>query len=538
MAFTLVQSGGELQFVDSDGTLSDLTLPTGITLRQDVPPRFIVFERFVVMVNTPSQPLIIDGAGVVRLLSPRAPRVAATLSAVSGGALSGTYAGVRYTFVTKDAVGNLISESDYSLASGSAVLVTQDLKAANLDLSPDAISARRIYRPTTNGSILFQWVELDGNVLTATQDDLSDAGLSLVAAPILGTPPRLTHIAEFRGRLFGVGDNNIDAVRYTEAGIRWAWPADNEIPIAAIGSDNIGVTAMLTRREALGVAREDQLVQIVGSGVETGADIDFEPVTLSKELGILSQESAVVYRDTAYFLWRDGVYQWDSSGIVCISDGVGGKGNVRSWFTTNSYFNRDRFRYAFGGVDPIRGKYRLYLCSPESTTTDRWVEFDLKDRTWWGPHSTTEHTPTSMFMISNASNVEIPIVGSALGDLYQEQSTRTDGDATAIAFNVLSKRHDMQDPDQEKFFGHVTMFGKAQSAGRLGVISRVGELNDTATKPPRVKHHFYNMTQSREVLARAGSGKHLELELTHSTIGEEVELYAYEVVPVHGIGTR
>jgi len=63
---------------------------------------------------------------------------------------------------------------------------------------------------------------------------------------------------------------------------------------------------------------------------------------------VSSQESVAVYRDVAYFLWEDGVYQWGDDGLICLSDG-----RVRSWFATDSYFNRKRFQYAFGGVDPL-----------------------------------------------------------------------------------------------------------------------------------------------------------------------------------------
>src|SRR4051812_7385674 len=191
MAFTVIQAGTSLQLVATDGTLTTLTLPSGVTLRQDVPPRWAVYGRYVVLVNTPSRPLTIDSTGTVRPLTPLPPRLAAVLSAVSGGTLSGTYSGVRYTNVITDGVGNVIAESDYSPASGSATVAGQDLKAASIDVAPDTISLRRLYRPTTNGAELFQWVDLNGNVLTAVQDDLSDAGLSEISGPTLGSPPRL-----------------------------------------------------------------------------------------------------------------------------------------------------------------------------------------------------------------------------------------------------------------------------------------------------------------------------------------------------------
>jgi hypothetical protein len=533
MSFTVIQSGATLQLMNESGDLTPLTLPTGVTLRSNTPPRWTVFDRYAILVNTPDQPLIIDGTGTIRLLSPRAPRTAPVLSGVAGGALSGTYAGVRYTFITQDADGNIISESDYSPASSSVTIVTNFLKAANLDLSGDAITGRRLYRPTSGGATLFQWLDLDGNVLTEVQDDTPDASLSIVGAPTLGTPPYLSHIASFRGRLFGAGPDDLDHVRYTEAGIRYAWPADNVLEIPVIGSDDIGVNGFLQRRDALGVGRINQLVQITGTGAEdaTSGSIDLDVVIVSKELGIVSQESIDVYRDVGYFLWLDGVYSWGPDGIQCLSDGANGIGQVRSWFASDSYFDRSRFREAFGHVDPVRNKYRLYLYAPDGTVY--WVEFDLHERTWWGPHKTDLFAPSSAFFVE-ISRQKLAMVGGTDGNVYRETPTRTDGESTPIAFDVVGKRHDLGAPDLDKYFGQLSVFGEAQATGGLLIVdSRTGALEATLAK-----RQYYQMEQSRQGLGRLGVGKHAQLEFTHATAGEKVGLFGYEVDDVHLVGRR
>lgn len=537
MAFTVIQVGAGLHMLAEDGTTSPLTLPTGVTLRQNTFPRWTLFDRYAVLVNTPDQPLIVDANGVVRLLSPRAPRSGAVLTGVNAGGLTGTYAHVRYTFVTQDLEGNVISESDYSPESNSVSITSKLLRASNLDVSADSVTGRRLYRPTNGGAVLFQWVDLDGNVLTTIEDDLSDASLSIIAAPTLGTPPYLTHIASFRGRLFGSGPDDLDHVRYTEAGIRYAWPSDNLLEIPVIGSDDQGVTAFLQRREALGVGRVNQLVQITGTGAEDTnvGSIDFDVVIVSKELGILAQESVDVYRDIGYFLWHDGVYEWEPNGITCVSDGQDGKGQVRSWFATDNYFDRDRFNEAFGMVDPVRNKYRLFLYDPEGAVW--WVEFDIKDRTWWGPHKTNLFTPSSAFIVQ-VGNLRVPMIGSRVGSLYREQEARVDGTSTAIPFDVIGKRHDYKEPDIEKYFGDVTIIGAGdQSAGHVSVISRTGELND-AQGTFQTKTQYYDLRKSRHNLGRLGVGKHSQLQLTHATANQKVELYGYDIDDVHVIGKR
>lgn len=535
MAATVIQAGSTLVMLNEAGAPTTLTLPTGVTLRTDVPPRWCQFNNYLVLVNTPSQPLTIDSTGKVRLLSPKAPRLAPVLSAVAGGTLTGSYTGVRYTYVVLDANFNIISESDYSPASAVQAVSAQFLKASGLDLSPDDITLRRLYRPTSNGAVLFQWIDLNGNVQTSIQDDLGDAGLSLFGAPILGTPPRLTQIAEFRQRLWGVSDRGIDHVQFTEAGVQYAWPSDNLVVIPQIGTDAVGVSALFARREALGVGRRNMIVQITGTGVEDANGIaDFDAVILSRELGIESNETAKVFRDRAYFLWKDGVYTWDSKGIQCISD-IGG---VRGWFTGNSYFNTGQYTVAFALIDPNFPKYRLFLCSAGSTVIDRFVDYDINDGTWWGPHKTDLFTPASAFASLDANDRVVPLVGG-LANVYQEQATRTDGTATAITLDVIGKQHFDENPDVEKYFGELSVFQKAYATGTLQLTSRVGDLQSTnPVKPARTITQPCSMAQPRTRLGRLGSGKHAQIEIVNAEVGQDVELFGYEVDPVNVIGKR
>jgi hypothetical protein len=314
----------------------------------------------------------------------------------------------------------------------------------------------------------------------------------------------------------------------------YAWPVENLIAIPVKGSDDIGVTALVQRREALGVGRKNKLLQITGTGQEdSSGDIDFDVVNLSEELGIESQESVVVYRDTAYFLWQDGVYTWNSEGITCISDGHQGIGNVRAWFASDDYFERTRFSKAFAHFDPVRLKYRLYLAPVGGTSETRWVEYDLRDRTWWGPHKTDAFTPASAFSLVTSNNIVIPVVGSTGGDVYKETEVRTDKTGTAIAMDVITKRHSIGEPDLDKYFGQLSIFGKGEAEGNMDVKVRTGELDST-----HYKSMTYNMSKSRQQLQRGGVGKHAELEFLHSTVGDEVEIYGYEFDDVHIVGRR
>lgn len=522
MAFTLIQAGSTLQFVDSDGAITTLTLPTGTTLNSSVPPRWVVYGNYVVLVNTPSYPVTVDATGTVRPLTPKAPRTGPIASAGDAGALSGTYAGIRYSFIIKDINGRLISESDLSPASNSVTITSKQLKITGIETSSEPITARRLYRPTTNGTILFPWLDLDGNILTQVQDDLSDAGLEIIAAPTLGNPPHLTHIKEWRNRLWGVSDTDRDTLRYAQADAMWSWPAVNGITVPGIGRDQFGIRALMPRRESLGVGRRDIIWQVVGETPD-----DFRTIKLSEITGVESQESVVTYRDTIWWLWKDGVYQWDGDGIMNVSDG-----KVKSWFSTGNFFNQDMFQFSFAVFDPTRLKYKLYLASAGSTVIDRWVEYDVSTKTWWGPHKTDAFSPTSAFLFSDDADKVSAIVGSRDAYIWQENLLATDHQVTPIELDILTKFYDANMPDYEKYFGELSLLGRAQTLGTMQVIPTVGYLDATPQTPI-----VYDMTEGRQKLPRLGVGKLLQLNFKHATSGEPIEIYGFEV-PIAVIGRR
>jgi hypothetical protein len=524
MAYTIIQSGATLQFLDTSGNLTNLTLPAGATLRTDVPPRWAIFGNFAILVNTPNFPLTIDATGTVRPLTPKPPAVAPTLSAGAAGTLTGTYGGVRYTYIIKDAIGNIISESDFSPPSNTVTIANQRLAVSGVTTSADPISARRLYRTTSNGAILFPWFDIDGNTVTSASDDLSDAALSLVAAPdFLGTPPLLTLIKEWRNLLWGVGDASRDTLQASAPGAMYAWNSDNTIPIPGTGRDEFGIRSLMPRREALGVGRRDIIWQVTGTTFD-----DFRTVKLSENTGIESNESMVIYRDTVWWLWKDGVYQWDDNGIKNIAE----LGGVKSWFTTNSYFNRDVFPFSFAVFDPVRLKYRLYLAGAGSNVIDHWVEYDVENKTWWGPHKTAAFAPTCAFILSDEDDKIQAIAGSQDAFVWEEQDTATDGTSSGIAIDVDTRFFDGGIAEFEKYFGELSIVGKVQSAGTIQITPKTGYLDaPVQTSIP------YDMTSGRQRLRRIGHGKLAQLNLQHSTAGEPVELYGM-ILPYHILGRR
>lgn len=508
--------------LDVSGNSVTVTMPTAITIDGAKKPRFAVMNQLAIMVNSCSRPITIDQYGIARPLTPRPPRLVPSLSGTGSGTLSGTYL-VAQTFIIKDADGNVIAESDYGPTSASATITTQQLLVSGLDKSPESsVTGSRLYRTATGGATFFLWAELDGRTQTTYQDDLSDASLALTAAPTLGSPRDFYLIAEWRERLWGVGRANIDHIMFSEPALPYSWPSSNERLVPRLGEDNRGITGLIPRKEALGIGRQNIFYTVTGNDAN-----NFRVVKHAQALGIESQETVQIHRDVAYWLWKDGIYEWGPNGINCISDG-----KVRSWFSTDTYFNRDVFKNAYARIDPVLNRYQVFLAAAGGTTINRWVEYDINTGTWWGPHKTDDFTPTAAFTAQDGDDVWIPLIGSSGGFLYIEQDTRTDGTSTAISFSVATKFHDGETPDIEKYFGQMSIHSKIQAAGTLTITPKVGGLDASAGSA--ISH---SMTLGRERLRRLGTGRYLQLTFTHATAGQKVELYGYEV-PYHELGRR
>lgn len=528
MAFTLLQAGTGLYALNTMGGASPaLTLPTGVTLSKVLVPRFARIGNYVVVVNTPSSPISVGFDGVVRLLTPAPPATPITLSNVNGGALSGTFQ-AKQTFVVLDTDGNIISQSDYGPTSNTVAITTDYLHYANINLSAQQVSASRLYRTTTLGATFFHALDVDGNVNQAVNDDLPDAALPIAAGPLLGTAPDLTLICNYQSRLFGVSRADYDNLRWTETGTMYGWSALNTLPIPAVGDDRFGITALMPRRNALGIGRRNSITQLTGTGTDS-----YRPVTVKQVpgCGVVSQESCVTVDDAVYFLGLTGVFKWDDAGIACVSD----TGNVASWFSSDRFFNRGMFSQAFAIYDVDMNMYRLYLCSVGSIIPDRWVEMDLETGRWFGPHKTDAFTLSCALTVRGTNDQQYPMVGSREGFLSQNTPTRTDWGLVPISVSVLGRPHDGGDPNRMKVFGEMDLhLEKRTVAGNIVITPYIGEQVDALVATDPI---LADVTLSRQRLPRLGTGTHCQLAITANVAGQKSIIRGY-TIPTVDIGER
>lgn len=530
MPYTLVQSGTSLYTIAVDGSTALLTLPSTVSLAGARPMRTAVDGAYAVIANTPTKPLIVDDAGIVLFMSPNAPTLAPTLTQPNAGSLTGTF-GVKYTFLILDLNNNIIAESGFS-PSASITITSKKITVSDLQTLSGLGSGitsrykiwRRIYRTTNGTSTYFKWYDVEDNTTTTFESDASDASIGAVAAPLLGTAPYLSHIASFRDRLFGV--NNItsrEQLLYAEAGRRWAWPSTNVIQAPQDkGDTQSGITALMPRREALGVAKSNMLLQLTGTSAN-----DFRLVIISTTVGAVNQESVAKYRDAIYFLGLDGVYRWDEAGLTSLTDG-----RVSSWFNTSEYFNLAKLTSAIGVINPQKRSYLLFLPAKNSTVLNRWIEYDIDSNTWWGPHKSDVYTNIQSAFWLAGSQPTLGL-GTNTGFVAVETLARNDGTTDPIELNGTLAPLRSEDPPQTSVWGRITTEVVPQTTGTLQVYPLVGEPQDD--EGPALYHP---LTIASAMLGRMGTGRYARLRFYHRTINQIVQILGLEINPVVILGRR
>lgn len=513
MSSYLVQGNQTLYTMTQAGVATAITLPTGISLYGESQLcRPMVFEAgddfVIVVVNGGTHDFYIDSSGVARILQLAAPTGTPVLTAGASTGLTGAYM-VAVSFKVKNNLGATIMESGLGpISVASAVLANTSLKVDNIPVSGNGIvNARGIYRTLSGGNVLYPWFDLDDNVTLTDDRATIDSLLSLL--PTLayrnGAPPDLKLITSWRDRLWGAPRQPLDHVRWTDEKLFYAWSADNELIVPPQNTDVYGVTALIPRRDNLGMTRRRQLYQVVGNSNDS-----FQRVGISETLGCVSQESVVVVNNVAYMLGERGVNEWSDRGMKSVSDE-----QVAAWFSTDDFFNRSLFTKAQGRYNPDTDAYELLLCSAGSTKLDRWVAYRLSTRTWLGPHKTEAFQPTCAASNSNhrgllldSNDLPICAFGGDDGFVYKRDATVTSDNGIHVSLDVDLPFLSAQEPDFDKYFDQPTIHTRADSAKQLVITPIVGNLTSTASTPL-----YHDMTLDREKLGRLGQGRYCQLNL-------------------------
>lgn len=529
MSFYLLHAGTSLQKATVQGAITTITLPAGVTMVSSRPARVAILNNQIVVTNATSRNIVVNPTTLAsRLLCITGPAAKPTVGAGGAGTLVGTFR-FGYTYAILSGT-DILTESPMSPLSDPIQLNNQSASLSNVTVSGTAgVTHRFIYRTTSNGVSLFESQRIADNIATTVSDNVSDYDLGLLpAAEDKGNPPgtdgtdRLRLICAWKDRLFAAPANDPDYLYVSGNREIYSWSETRRMTVQSKGEDSTGITAFMVRRDELVIAKRRKLWKLIGTGPD-----DFELILIADGIGALTQDACVVVRDTCYFLGEDGFYEYGTDGIRKLS-----REKVQPWFTTDTYFNRSLFTSAFAKYNQLYDKVELHLPNVGSNAVDRWVEYDLKQREWFGIHKTDAFTPTCGGAMDDDNGFTTPVLGSSDGFLYRQNHTAALDDATAIDMDVTTKFHHGNTPDREHYWDQPTILNKIESAGSLIVTATVGDLDASAQA-----NQLVDLTNDRTKLSRLGYGRYCQLRFRNSTANQPVTIFGYEI-PFFEVGRR
>lgn len=530
MSFYLLHAGTSLQKSTTAGVLSNITLPAGVTMVDTRPIRVAILANQVVVVNATSRNIVVNPTTLIsRLLSIDGPNAAPTAAAGASGNLTGTYRwGFTYailsgtTILTESPMSPLSDPINLSAVQGSLSSVTTSGTAG--------VTHRIIYRTVSNGTELYEATRIADNATTTATDNTSDYDLGLLpVAQDKGNPPgvdgtdRLRLIISWKDRLFASPANEPDYLYISGNREIYSWSEANRLTVQSKGEDSTGITAFMARRDELVIAKRRKLWKLIGTSPD-----DFELILIADGIGAMNQEACVVVRDVCYFLGEDGFYEYGTDGVKKLS-----RETVQPWFTTDTYFNRTYFTTAFCKYNQLYDKIELHMAAAGATTINRWVEYDLKQKVWFGINKTDAFTPTCAGAMDDSNGFSTPVIGGSNGFMYRQNQSDATDDTTAIDFDVTTKFHSGNTPDIEHYWDMVTVLNKIESGGgTLTVTAVCGDLDASAQSSQSV-----DLSNDRTVLPRLGYGRFAQLRFQNSTNNKSVTIYGYEI-PYFEVGRR
>jgi len=538
MAFAVAQGGSTLYMLSDSGELQELILPTGVTLATDRTPRFAVMNRHVIMVNTPSKTLAIDGDGLVTPMMLQTPITAPTLAAGSGTGITGDIK-ARVAFARLGGDLAILSMSPFGPESNVVTLTDDNIAVTAIPVSDEPeVNARVIVRNLDDGEVFFEALIIPENTSTTATLSLTDAELPEIPTDIdTDLPPGadgtdyMVLVAEWKGFLWTRGSRaaEIDDLLFCLDGEFWKWRLADALLADPRGGDEFGITAFIKRRDEFGVGRRGRLLKVVGDDPD-----NFEMKEVLPEIGPAGQEACQVIRDIGYFLtMEDGAWAWGPGGIACISDG-----DSHPWFTTDTYFNRARFPFAKSRVNPQGPKWEICLAAAGSEVEDRWVSYDVSKKKWLGPHLSSAFTSIgSAGTIFDGDNIKFCMFGTDDGYLQRTIPTLKADDGDAIDFDLVGKFHG-DGVTAKRNWLRPSVKVLPQASGTLSLIPVVGETPVEGVAPTEQATISIALTRGQHVNLRyGGPGRFYRPRWRCNTLNVRAKLLGYEL-PHVDIGVR
>jgi len=428
-----------------DGVTSPVSIKTGQT--SGALYDFTSLNDFAIIVNGVDSNLKYDCLTVSNLgIDP--PGAAPTFNAnIAGVNLSfpGFY---QYVVTFVNAQGEESNPSPVS-ATIPTIAVTQDLRI-NIPISTDTqVTARNIYRTTTDGvnpgAIFFLAGTVADNVTVTFDDHTSDLNLGVEVEFDNDTPPVLKFIETHKNRLFGIEAASPNRLRFSKQFSVGEWPALNFIDINPDDGDMI--SGMVSFFDQLPIFKRESIYVLSGND-ET--DFVIQRAQSDVRVGAISNRSIKVIDNRVAFLSERGIYAYDGIRTQYISQ------NLEAIFDKANVNQARRFNWAQEGItvainykNGSRTWYWLQIPTGSSQQNDLSLVFDYTLGNWTIFDGIVAH---SMAIVEESNEPRL-YTGDYNGFLWKQDNTNNDGFVHFPSFSTSSTNgvNTLRDESQAEF---------------------------------------------------------------------------------------
>jgi hypothetical protein len=90
------------------------------------------------------------------------------------------------------------------------------------------------------------------------------------------------------------------------------------------------------------------------------------------------------------------------------------------------------------------------------------------------------------------------------------------------------------EPEQEKYYGELSVHVDAQATGTLTITPELGSVDETTATAAMTAP----LTQARTRVNRIGTGNTMVLNIANAELNVDAAIYGYEIDPVNEVGRR
>lgn len=400
------------------------------------------YENHMFIGNGSVEPYKYNGTYFTRHGVP-APTTTSTVASQATGVLTGGYR-YKVTFVN-----SFVVESDVGPSTATFTATSGTLRVSNIPVAPASfgVSARRLYRTETSGTVWKRLTEIADNTTTTYDDNNPDSALGANAPSDNGVPPKYSIICYHANRLFCNDTENPNLVWYSDLANPYVFGAESFIRAGDAASDLVKGLAVYNNSILITCENSEELIYMQDTD-----PANWQQVRLKSPYGSRSHYALCLYDNKLFFpaiqntkIVGFGAVQGDglAPNVTLLTTSSAGSDLISNKIEPDIFDIQEPYA---GNISAIVFKNKIWVTltwGSGAQQNNRVYVYDfsidnLQRRTpAWVPFTFPANKYPAQFTIYNGNLYYIS--SAATGFVYQADTTSYNDDGAAIDSYVWTK---------------------------------------------------------------------------------------------------